>query len=43
MKKTSPLNERIKKYAHSDAAALYRDLGTTKNGLRLDQIGAMKE
>ena len=43
MKKTSSLNERIKKYAHSDAAALYRDLGTTKNGLRLDQVGAMKE
>lgn len=43
MKKTSLLNERMEKYAHSDTAALYNDLGITRDGLRTEQIEAMKK
>ncbi|HML34765.1 MULTISPECIES: magnesium-translocating P-type ATPase [Sporomusa] len=43
MNKASLLNDRMKKYAHSDTAALYNDLGITRNGLRLEQVEAMKK
>lgn len=43
MKNLSPLNERMKKYAHSNTNILYDDLGTTRHGLRLEQIEAMRK
>lgn len=43
MNKASLLNNRMKKYAHSDTAALYNDLGITRNGLRLEQVEVMKK
>ncbi|HMM06913.1 MAG TPA: magnesium-translocating P-type ATPase [Clostridiales bacterium] len=43
MNKASLLNDRMKKYAHSDTAVLYSDLGITRNGLRLEQVEAMRK
>lgn len=43
MEKISLLNDRMKKYAHSDTSALYKDLGITRNGLQLEQVESMKK
>lgn len=43
MKKASLLSDRMKKYAHSDTAALYTDLGIPQDGFRPEQIEAMKK
>ncbi len=43
MNKASILNDRMKKYAHNDTMVLDKDLGITRNGLRLEQVEAMKK
>ncbi|WP_313579878.1 magnesium-translocating P-type ATPase [Lacrimispora sp.] len=43
MNKASLLNDRMKKYAHCDTATLYNDLGIERNGLRQEQVEAMKK
>lgn len=43
MNESSLLNDCMEKYAHNDMTALYKDLGTTRNGLRLEQIEVMKK